>query len=60
MQQVGYSFTLRHDTLSGQKAIAAGQDPEAIGYNAIFEKRAALRSRMVAAPNPSPCRERPG
>ena len=41
MQRVGYSFTLRHDTLSGQKAIAAGQDPEAIGYNAIFEKRAA-------------------
>jgi len=41
MQCVGYTLTQRHDTLSGKQALAAGQDPEVIGYNAIFQKRAA-------------------
>jgi FkbM family methyltransferase len=36
MDQHGYALALRHDTQSGKKAIAAGQDPESIGYNAIF------------------------
>jgi FkbM family methyltransferase len=41
MQCVGYAQTLRHDTLLGKQALASGRDPESIGYNAVFQKRAA-------------------
>jgi FkbM family methyltransferase len=40
MDRAGYSLAMRHDTALGKAALARGQDPESIGYNAIFTKAA--------------------
>lgn len=40
LSECGYTSVVRHDTQSGKAAIAAGKDPEAIGYNAIFRRAA--------------------
>jgi FkbM family methyltransferase len=40
MNELGYLLAEKHFTVSGKKAISAGQDPEAIGYNALFRKAA--------------------
>lgn len=40
LSDCGYTSVVRHDTQSGKAAIAAGKDPEAIGYNAIFRRAA--------------------
>ena len=36
LRDVGYIKYHRHDTALGKKAIAAGQDPEAVAHNALF------------------------
>jgi FkbM family methyltransferase len=41
MEAAGYAACQRHDTQVGKKAIARGQDPEAVGYNVVFRKRPA-------------------
>ena len=36
MQELGYTFSGRNDTMGGLRQITAGADPEAVAYNAIF------------------------
>lgn len=40
MNELGYLLAEKHFTMSGKKQIASGQDPESIGYNAVFRKAA--------------------
>jgi FkbM family methyltransferase len=39
LQQLDYELAEKHFTLHGKKQIAAGADPESIGYNAVFRRR---------------------
>ena len=39
--KLGYCLAEKHFTLHGKKQIAAGADPESVGYNAVFHKAAA-------------------
>jgi hypothetical protein len=38
LSRLGYRLTEKHFTLHGKKQIAAGIDPESVGYNAVFHK----------------------
>jgi FkbM family methyltransferase len=40
MNELGYLLAEKHFTMSGKQQIAAGHDPESIGYNAVFRKAA--------------------
>jgi FkbM family methyltransferase len=40
MNELGYLLAEKHFTMSGKKQIAAGHDPESVGYNAVFRKAA--------------------
>lgn len=40
MATAGYDVLLRHDTQHGKQALARGDDPESMGYNMIFQRRA--------------------
>lgn len=41
LRAAGFTHVERHDTDHGKKALARGEDPESIGYNAIFRRPAA-------------------
>jgi FkbM family methyltransferase len=36
MESVGFAFATRHDTMAGQRRIAAGVDPNEVAHNVIF------------------------
>lgn len=38
MEKMGYIFKYRHETMTGQKHIDVGNDPEKVVYNAVYEK----------------------